>query len=99
MFKNSESALSCTLYDPLSSFSFSLFLCRSLQIHESTVATVIFSGSIVSCTDPVETRGRLWGKLEDLLAGGGRMTGSVARNEQFGRSLLAESFQLGSTHS
>ena len=45
--------------------------------------TVHVFGCIVSSPDPVETRGRLWSQLEDLLAGGGRMTGSVARGEQF----------------
>ena len=48
-----------------------------------SMSQYILSGSVVCSPEPVETRGRLWSPLEDLLAGGGRVTWSIAGINEF----------------
>ena len=55
-------------------FIFQPHLCSSSPCH--------MFGSMFISSDPVESRGRLRGQLEDLHAGGGRVTGSEASGHQ-----------------
>ena len=61
-----------------------------VTVHERDVFSCMFRGS-----DPVESRGRLRSQLEDLPAGGGRVTGRKARGHQMGQLQNKWSKKLG----